>query len=211
MESPANNLYSLATWSPFGTYPFSCEPTDQRGEPRSADGGAPSCDAGAFELVECRGLVATITGTDEGDRLVGTKGRDVIHGSFGDDTIRSGGGDDVICGGAGDDRIVSGGGHDQVQGGLNGDKVRAGRGDDYVRGLQPGGPGIEIPKNITAPGFDDLDTLSGGPGDDRLLGEADADRLSGGPGRDRIDGGELKDECDGGPHRDRLRSCEKRG
>ena len=210
MESPANNLYAPSNWSPFETYPFGCESTDQRGQPRNADGGPSRCDAGAFELVECRNMAATITGTEADDTIVGTSAVDVIHAAFGNDRIRSLGGDDVVCGGAGEDRINSGSGSDKVQGGLNADTVHAGRGDDYVRGLQAIGLGFQVPKNVTAVGLEDPDTLDGGPGDDRLLGEMSPDRLFGGPGHDNVDGGADSDLCDGGPARDRLRRCEQR-
>jgi CSLREA domain-containing protein len=210
MDSPANNLYSLSGYSPFETYPFTCDSTDQRGEPRNPDSGAPQCDAGAFELVECRGLAATIIGTAGDDRIVGTSGDDVIQAASGNDRIRSSSGADVVCAGAGEDDIETGAGRDQIQAGMNNDTVRAGGGDDFVRGLQPGGFPFNPPKNVIVVGLDDSDTLDGGRGDDRILGEAHPDRLLGGPGRDMIDGGASEDACDGGPDPDRLRRCEKR-
>ena len=52
----------------------------------------------------------TIRGTDEDDRLDGTRKRDVICGLGGDDVIRGLGANDVIRGGSGNDRIRGGGG-----------------------------------------------------------------------------------------------------
>jgi len=198
--SPANNLYVGRGRSPSGTYPFYCETTDQRGEVRSADGRLPTCDAGAFELVECRGLPASIIGTAQNDRIIGTSGADVIQSASGDDEIRSMGGDDTVCAAAGDDLIASGSGRDHVEAGVGSDTVRAGGGNDIVRGLQPGG--FET--------LDDADRIYGARGKDRLYGESDADRILGGLGSDVIDGGELVDACDGGAGRDRLRNCETR-
>jgi CSLREA domain-containing protein len=209
-NSPANNLYELSQWSPFGQYPFTCEATDQRGEPRSADGRLPRCDAGAFEVVECMGVPATITGSEEDDRIAGTSAPDVIQATGGNDRIRSRGGDDLVCGNRGEDRIDTGRGEDRIQGGADDDTVRAGPGADYVRGLQPGGFAWRPPRNATIPGLTDVDTLLGGRGKDRLLGDLDDDYLIGGPGSDALVGGELADICVGGPGTDRMRKCEKR-
>jgi Ca2+-binding RTX toxin-like protein len=57
------------------------------------------------EAPTCRGLVATIIGSQAPDRIVGTVGRDVILGGAGDDLIITRGGIDVVCGGAGNDRV----------------------------------------------------------------------------------------------------------
>ena len=111
----------------------------------------------------------TIRGTDEDDRLVGTRRRDVICGLDGDDVIRGLGGNDVIRGGDGRDRIRGGRGRDRLYGG---------RGNDRISG-QSG-----------------ADRLVGGSGRDRLYGDhgndslssrdtRQRDRLWGGRGRDR--------------------------
>jgi hypothetical protein len=111
----------------------------------------------------------TIRGTDDDDRLVGTRKRDVICGLDGDDVIRGLGGNDVIRGGDGRDRIRGGRGRDRLYGG---------RGNDRISG-QSG-----------------ADRLVGGSGRDRLYGDhgndslssrdtRQRDRLWGGRGRDR--------------------------
>lgn len=111
----------------------------------------------------------TIRGTDEDDRLDGTRKRDVICGLDGDDVIRGLGGNDVIRGSDGRDRIRGGRGRDRLHGG---------RGNDRISG-QSG-----------------ADRLVGGSGRDRLYGDhgndslssrdtRQRDRLWGGRGRDR--------------------------
>lgn len=58
--------------------------------------------------VTCKGLVATIAGTDGSDVLSGTPSRDVIAGLGGNDTLSAGAGNDVICGGGGKDTLNGG-------------------------------------------------------------------------------------------------------
>ncbi len=82
----------------------------------------------------CRGQVATIVGTADDDRLIGTPGADVIAGLGGDDRIRGGDGDDVICGGDGSDDLVGGRGDDWIDGGPGrASFMRGGAGDDHLR------------------------------------------------------------------------------
>jgi Ca2+-binding RTX toxin-like protein len=107
----------------------------------------------------CRGLPATVVGTDGDDRLSGTPGDDVIVGGRGDDAIRGLGGDDVLCGDRGTDRLDGGEGDDRVYGGLNGlqqpdpDNAPDNVGDDLV-----GGPGDDL----LDPGWDEKTDGGGG-------------------------------------------------
>lgn len=110
----------------------------------------------------CRGVPATLTGTQGPDPLVGTGGPDVIAGL---------GGNDEILGRAGRDLICSGGGNDRVIAGLAADRVFGGVGADRLRGR--GGP----------------DLLAGNPGHDLLVGNRGEDRLRGGRGFDLCFGG----------------------
>lgn len=132
-----------------------CEPTDQRGAPRSLGG---ACDIGAYELIRCAGVVVNRVGGGGADKLVGTRGRDGILGLGGRDRLVGRAGNDSICGGPGNDRIFGGPGRDKLLG-------QAGR--DVLLG--GGGP----------------DLLLGGRGPDLLRGGPGRDRLFGGPGRDR--------------------------
>jgi Ca2+-binding RTX toxin-like protein len=125
----------------------------------------------------------TIRGTDEDDRLDGTRKRDVICGLGGDDRIRGLGGNDVIRGGGGNDRIRGGRGRDRLDGG---------KGDDRVFG-QSG-----------------RDRLTGGAGKDRLYGNAGNDSFSARDVRqlDRIFGGKGRDRAKV-DRADRVRSVER--
>jgi hypothetical protein len=72
--------------------------------------------------ISCAGRVASIAGTDRGERIVGTTHEDVIATLGGDDVVKGRGGDDVICGGSEDDQILAGGGRDRVFGGSGTDR-----------------------------------------------------------------------------------------
>jgi Ca2+-binding RTX toxin-like protein len=111
----------------------------------------------------------TIRGTDEDDRLDGTRKRDVICGLEGDDVIRGLGGNDVLRGGAGNDRIRGGRGRDRVYGGKGHDRLWGQSGSDRI----VGGLG--------------RDRLYGNNGNDSLStrDRKQLDRLNGGRGRDR--------------------------
>jgi Ca2+-binding RTX toxin-like protein len=75
--------------------------------------------------VTCKGLVATIAGTDGSDVLRGTPGRDVIAGLGGDDTLSArSAGNDVLCGGAGNDTLIGGKGKDRFYGGPGNDTLK---------------------------------------------------------------------------------------
>jgi len=102
---------------------------------------APAAPARAAAAT-CHGVKATIVGSGV---IRGTSGRDVILGSSANDTIRAGGGNDLVCGGDGADHLDGGSGNDRLYG----------QGDDI--------------RDVDEDGFErDGDTLSGGPGDDRL-------------------------------------------
>jgi uncharacterized delta-60 repeat protein len=105
----------------------------------------------------CAGRRATIVGTAAGDRLRGTRRRDVIVSLGGRDSIRSLGGDDIVCAGSGNDTVFGGRGNDRLGGGSGNDRLFGESGRDRLLGESG------------------RDRLRGGPGRDRLLG---------GPGRD---------------------------
>ena len=78
--------------------------------------------------------MATISGTDADETLVGSNKADVIDGGAGDDIINSGNGDDVVAGGEGDDQLHGGAGDDELDGGTGADQLVGGAGDDILTG-----------------------------------------------------------------------------
>lgn len=139
--------------------------------------------ASAGEQYWCLGERATIVGSNRGDRLRGTEGRDVIVGRGGLDRIRGLGGNDVICGNGfyigahdshGADYLYGGAGDDRISGGKGDDANFGGRGDDVIFA------------NEGAEYLSYGDALIGGPGDDRLVGGDLGELFIPGPGRDVI-------------------------
>jgi uncharacterized repeat protein (TIGR01451 family) len=108
----------------------------------------------------------TIRGTDRGETLTGTAGRDVICGQGGNDRLRGMGGDDVLLGGDGHDLLEGGAGNDDLQGEKGHDALAGGDGNDSLSG----GDGHDA-----LLGGGGKDTLVGGDGSDAFLGGPDAD------------------------------------
>ena len=117
----------------------------------------------AMAVPECRGVAATIVGTDGPDTLHGTADRDVIVALGGADTVYGRDGRDLICGGDGADVLV---------GGPKGDLLVGGDGDDTLRG--------GLGRDALDDGAGD-DVVNGGEAVDRFLPGAGNDRLVGGP------------------------------
>ena len=83
---------------------------------------------------QCRGEVATIVGTEQGEVIVGTDGADVIVAKGGADTVRGLEGADIVCAGAGEDSVHGGTGRDELEGGNAEDTLIGGKGQDRLRG-----------------------------------------------------------------------------
>ena len=137
---------------------------DQRGAPRPFDfagialAGSNQADIGAYERVECAGVLVNRVGTAANDSLTGTAGPDGILGLGGNDTISGLAGNDGLCGGPGNDKINGGAGKDTLLGEAGKDKLKGGKGNDL---------------------------LKGGPGKDVLIGGKGKDKLRGGKGKDK--------------------------
>ena len=140
--------------------------------------------------------MATVTGDNNNNWLIGTGDADTINGLGGNDTLKGGGGADRLEGGAGIDTAIYADSPGQVSvdlqtgAGLFGNA----QGDRLI--------GIE---NVYGSGAFDLlygndvaNTLSGASGDDWLDGRGGADVLEGGYGSDRLTGGSGGDVLNGG-------------
>jgi hypothetical protein len=84
--------------------------------------------------VTCKGLNATIVGTNGSDARTGSPGRDVIAGLGGSDRLSGLAGNDVICGGAGKDTLLGGKGKDKLYGQKGKDTLKGGPGADTLKG-----------------------------------------------------------------------------
>ena len=157
---------------------------DQRGGPRPVDipaipNAGNGVDIGAVEVradevpqpgggggggqsakTTCRGVEATIVGTNGKDVIAGTPDRDVIQASFGADVIRGRGGRDLICGAEGDDRLKGNGAGDTLIGGADDDLLIGGKGLDTLFGGTPGSPASPRGISDSCPGSES-DKVSG--------------------------------------------------
>ncbi|HEX8234288.1 MAG TPA: M10 family metallopeptidase C-terminal domain-containing protein [Caulobacteraceae bacterium] len=167
-------------------------------------------------------MAVVITGTDAGEKLVGTRDADSITGLGGDDTILGRGGDDTVLGGAGDDLLVDGRGNDRFDGGEGFDTVSFERATEAVRvDLREAGS-IDIGGR---PQFNDLESfilsehadiflgynralegvrVEAGAGDDTIWGSTRGDETIGASPSDTILGGAGNDNIVGGLGADRL-------
>lgn len=140
----------------------------------------------------------TVTGDPEADNLSGSEENDLIQAQDGNDHVYADEGADNVRGGGGQDFVYGGGGNDLIEGGLDADILAGETGDDrlYAEGK------IDLAEAIAA-GNDEGsgkkgDWLSGGVGDDILIGSADDEALAGGAGRDILVGGPGDDNIFGG-------------
>lgn len=124
----------------------------------------------------------------EATDVAGGPGDDVIVGSDGDDIITPGPGRDRIDTGAGDDVVVD------TPDGAD-DSIRAGAGLDGLEFTFAKGRRVKVDlaaRTVRAAGERDrvrgFENVSGGPGDDTLLGDDKGNALAGSGGADVIDG-----------------------
>jgi hypothetical protein len=141
------------------------------------------------------------------DTLVGSPERDTIEGDKGDDELFGGGGTDFLSGGEGADVLGGGDGFDEVSYGGRaplwlsiGDGANdgaAGESDDIREDIEAltGGSGDDVligdddSNRLLAYGGHDI--LRGAGGADRLIGRGDGDELYPGPGSDKVEAGWL--------------------
>jgi Ca2+-binding RTX toxin-like protein len=179
-----------------------------------------------------------LLGSDEANALTGGSGDDVLQGRGGADAVdgdsgtdtadfseraapvtidlgsdSSSDGDDLddvenATGGAGDDRLIGGDGPNVLAGGPGNDTADySGRGDDLTVTLDGNADdGAGERDNVLR----DVESVSGGRGDDRLTGSGVANVLRGGEGEDTIDGRGGVDSYDAGPGADVMLTKDKR-
>ena len=143
-------------------------------------------------------------GDDGGDRLEGVGGNDVLEGAAGDDSFDDGAGDDAISGGPNNDFFSVGTGRDAISGGDGSDTADFGprtgpvtitlndQADDGEAG-----EGDNVGSDVeSATGGSGNDRIVAGPSSAYLYGGAGNDSITGGPGEQRIEGNEGDDTID---------------
>ncbi|HEV2906676.1 MAG TPA: SBBP repeat-containing protein, partial [Actinomycetota bacterium] len=157
---------------------------------------------------ECRGVPATIIGSDGNDVITGTSGNDVIAAYGGNDTVDGGAGIDVICAGDGTDTLIGGTGDDTLDAGGGVDTASFPGPVGVVANLAAGtasGQGSDTLVNIeNLTGSTATDTLTGDANPNVISGLDGDDTLSGADGNDTIDGGAGNDTASGDAGNDSL-------
>lgn len=148
--------------------------------------------------------------------IYGGPGNDVLRGTdyrYGSDRLNGGGGQDQLYGGRGDDTLTDGDRDNAVGGAAPGpDTLDGGGGRDdtlsYVQRTEAVRARAGASANAGEPGEHDrivgIESVVGGAGNDRLLGDRRDNALSGGAGHDVIVGRRGWDKLDGGRGEDRL-------
>jgi Ca2+-binding RTX toxin-like protein len=163
-------------------------------------------------------------GDDGNDSLSGGSGNDRLYGNAGNDSINGGADADVIFAGAGSDAVLGGDGNDELLGGTGSDYFDGGAGIDIVSFEDVNGgsgdagvsvvatyDGVSTTYSVTAGtdvdtvvnveqvrGSNFNDTMTGGAGDDYLVGLWGDDTISGGGGNDTLYGSVEADYLTGG-------------
>lgn len=162
---------------------------------------------------------STLVGGGGNDQLNGAAGADLLEGGSGNDDIQGQAGNDTILGGDGEDTINAGGGADLVAPGLGDDgSVNGGTGEDTISYRDGRNTGVTVTLETDSAhndgGIEDgadpsnreqarnFEAVTGGAGDDTLIGTEGSDRLDGSEGSDIIDGGPGEDVIVGGPGHD---------
>jgi Ca2+-binding RTX toxin-like protein len=149
--------------------------------------------------------VEILVGGSGDDQLAGNDGDNALLGNAGNDILGGGGGNDQLDGGAGDDMLAGGTGADSLVGGDGNDTASYASSDAGVRVVLDGKPGDGAPGENDSV---DTENVTGGPGDDVLIGNAGINTLAGGAGNDRVLGGKSADVLDGGPGDDIIQSLD---
>lgn len=169
----------------------------------SLNGSADDGEAGEADNVG--NDVEILVGGSADDQLAGNDGENALLGNAGNDILGGGGGNDQLDGGSGDDTLAGGGGSDSLTGGDGTDTANYSEADAGVRVVLDGKPGDGASGENDSV---DTENVTGGSGDDTLIGNGGANVLAGGGGNDRILGGDGVDAIDGGPGDDILQSLD---
>ena len=132
-----------------------------------------SGDGGRDEILGGRGN-DLLSGGENDDNLRGQRGDDNLFGDGGNDTIGGGAGRDFILGAEGNDSIAGNRGNDLLFGGNGNDSITGNQGNDLIFGEAGndsllGGRGNDFIQGSSGVDLDELDTLTGGEGNDTFV------------------------------------------
>jgi len=143
-------------------------------------------------------------GQSDADRLIGKGGSDRLTAGPGSDTVLGGGGDDDLIDGETDTRPFA----DVFRGGRSRDTAGSDRGDLISYSMRERALEIRLSQGRDTPDGDvlnSLESVEGGSGNDRVVGDFDDNWLQGNGGKDRLDGRHGDDTVTGGSGDDDVR------
>jgi Ca2+-binding RTX toxin-like protein len=138
----------------------------------------------------------SLFGGDDADRVEGGNGSDTLSGDAGTDTLNGGEGADRLDGGIGNDSLTGGAGADTLTGGSGDDRFLISELQDLI--IETGGGGADtVMTSFSMSMLDHVEalqiisgvsgiTLTGGAGNDMLIGNGLANTFVGGAGDDVI-------------------------
>lgn len=158
----------------------------------------------------------TLSGKDtDGDIATANFSATLISGTSGDDNgtdkIVTGSTNDTVSGGDGNDEIYSGAGNDIVNGGAGADILDGGLGNDTLSyATDTTGVNINLSNNTVSGGdaqgdiISGFENVTGGSGNDTIIGDSNVNVINGGTGNDYLDGGAGADTINGGAGNDTI-------
>ena len=162
------------------------------------------------DVIDGNGGDDQVMGNAGNDRLSGSQGNDVLQGGAGNDVVLGGCGRDSLSGGAGDDVLNGQGGRDTLIEAADvdltlSDTQLTGLGTDRLGRIETAElSGGASDNGLDARDFTGTTTLSGGPGNDMLIGGRAASVLQGGSGNDCLVGDVGDDQLSGDDGDDTL-------
>jgi VCBS repeat-containing protein len=164
-------------------------------------------------LIGGAGNDTLLDGLAGNDSLHGGTGNDILHGQDGDDTLYGDSGDDKLYGDADTNYLYGGDGDDELYGGAGTDHFYGD--DDTTHGNDNESDTVSYENDsagisaslatrtgtagiATGDTYSDIENLTGGSGDDFLVGDDENNVLTGGNGDDDLTGGAGNDILEGG-------------
>ncbi len=145
----------------------------------------------------------TVLGTAGPDTLIGTAANELLLGLGDNDLLDGGAGNDTVDAGAGNDTLLAGAGVDLFNGGAGVDTLLFGPAFAGVNlSLSLASGSVSLPDGPLS--FTAIENVTGGAGNDVLIGDGAANALNGGAGNDSLTGGLGNDSLTGGLGVDRF-------
>jgi Ca2+-binding RTX toxin-like protein len=157
------------------------------------------------------GTVTTLTtvGLTRNNVFAGGAGNDTLIGLDGNDKLDGGTGHDSVDGGVGNDTLIAGTGTDKVIGGAGTDLADYSARTENLKLDLDGIADDGVPATATTPGendmlYADLENLTGGKGNDWIVGNGLNNIIRGGAGNDTLEGSSGNDTLYGDAGLDRI-------